>query len=148
MKQRKNTIIVWPVYLDSKMSKSQGRRIPVNLAAPNITLDILREAAEMGGLEFEIEADKFNLLAAAVPRIASAIKDSMQADGMNVLLNNRRCAGQLIGHIHFHLIPRKESDGLDLAWPARKYADGEMDGYHIEGLGADAAAPRIFGVYK
>ncbi len=58
MKQRKDAVIVWPVYLDSKMSKSQGRRIPTNLAAPNITLDILREAAEMGGLEFELEVDK------------------------------------------------------------------------------------------
>ncbi|MHA1638415.1 MAG: signal recognition particle subunit SRP19/SEC65 family protein [Candidatus Thorarchaeota archaeon] len=58
MKQRKDAIIVWPVYLDSRISKSQGRRIPTNLAAPNITLDILREAAEMSGLDFDIEADK------------------------------------------------------------------------------------------
>ena len=76
---------------------------------------------------FEMEAKTFNLFAGVVPRIARAIKDSMQAHGMNVLLNNRRCSGQLIPHIHFHLIPRKDSDGLGLQWPAGKYEEDRMD---------------------
>ena len=58
MRQRKGAVIIWPAYLDSRISRSQGRRIPANLAAPNVTLDILREAAEMGGMDFELEPDK------------------------------------------------------------------------------------------
>ena len=58
MRQRKESVIVWPAYLDSNISRAQGRRIPANLAAPNVTLDILREAAELGGLEFELESGK------------------------------------------------------------------------------------------
>ena len=76
---------------------------------------------------FEMEAKSFSLFAAAVPRIARALKDSTQADGINVVLNNRRCSGQLIPHIHLHLIPRKDGDGLGLQWPAGKYSEGKMD---------------------
>ncbi|MHA1576243.1 MAG: signal recognition particle subunit SRP19/SEC65 family protein [Candidatus Thorarchaeota archaeon] len=58
MRQRKGSIIIWPSYLDSRLSKAQGRRISVNLGAPNLTVDILREAAEMSGFTHEVEADK------------------------------------------------------------------------------------------
>ncbi len=58
MRQRKGSLIIWPAYLDSRLSRAQGRRIPVNLAAPNLTVDILREAAEMSGFAHDIEPDK------------------------------------------------------------------------------------------
>jgi len=39
---------------------------------------------------FEVEAKTFILFAEAIPRIARAIKDSMCAHGMNVLLNKMK----------------------------------------------------------
>lgn len=57
MKQR-DGIIVWPAYLDSTLTRAQGRRIPKNLAAPEITLEILREAADGISMEYDIEPEK------------------------------------------------------------------------------------------
>jgi signal recognition particle subunit SRP19 len=58
VKKRKGAIMVWPAYLDSKLSRAQGRRVPVNLAAPDVTIDILEEAATAAGLESEVQTDK------------------------------------------------------------------------------------------
>ncbi|MCK5151024.1 MAG: signal recognition particle subunit SRP19/SEC65 family protein [Candidatus Thorarchaeota archaeon] len=58
MKQKKGSIIIWPAYLDSKLSRSEGRRIPVNLGAPDVTADILKKAADMRDFDSEIEEGK------------------------------------------------------------------------------------------
>ncbi len=56
--RKKNGTIVWPVYLDSKLSRAQGRRIASNLAAPDVTVDMLAEAAGALSLEYEVLSDK------------------------------------------------------------------------------------------
>jgi signal recognition particle subunit SRP19 len=58
VRKRKGGIRVWPAYLDSNLSRGQGRRIPVNLAAPDVTVDVLVEAAAAAGLESEVEEEK------------------------------------------------------------------------------------------
>ena len=37
-------------------------------------------------------------------------------DGVDLLGANGKSAGQSVGHLHIHLIPRREGDGLQ-AWP-------------------------------
>jgi histidine triad (HIT) family protein len=34
------------------------------------------------------------------------------AEGFNVFNNNFEVAGQVVDHVHFHIIPRKKDDGL------------------------------------
>ncbi len=58
VRKRKGAIRVWPAYLDSNLSRGQGRRISINLAAPDVTIDVLAEAAAAAGLESELENDK------------------------------------------------------------------------------------------
>jgi signal recognition particle subunit SRP19 len=58
VRKRKGALRVWPAYLDSNLSRSQGRRIPVNLAAPDVTIEALEQAAAAAGLESEVETDK------------------------------------------------------------------------------------------
>ena len=58
MRPRKGALIIWPAYLDSKLSRTQGRRIPANLGAPDVTVDMLKQAADMRKLESEIEPGK------------------------------------------------------------------------------------------
>ncbi len=36
----------------------------------------------------------------------------------NVLQNNGRTAHQAVMHVHFHIIPKTEREGLDLVWSA------------------------------
>ena len=60
----------------------------------------------------------------AVKKVALAIKEAVDADGINVGMNNEPAAGQVIFHAHIHVIPRKSEDGLHL-WPQKDYKVGE-----------------------
>jgi histidine triad (HIT) family protein len=54
--------------------------------------------------------------------LAGAVKAAVQAHGINVLQNNGATAGQVVPHLHIHLIPRWPDDGLGFRWPAKKAA--------------------------
>ncbi|MHA2395547.1 MAG: signal recognition particle subunit SRP19/SEC65 family protein [Candidatus Thorarchaeota archaeon] len=58
MRKRDGMLVVWPAYFERDFSRAQGRKIPNNLAASNVTLKILQMAAESSGFEFESEPDK------------------------------------------------------------------------------------------
>ncbi len=53
-------------------------------------------------------------VAAVIPRVLAAVIEATDADGSNVLQSNGSCAGQVIWHVHFHLVPRHEGDPLTL----------------------------------
>ena len=40
------------------------------------------------------------------------LMEKYDASGFNVQNNNFEVAGQLVKHVHFHILPRKEGDGL------------------------------------
>ena len=60
-------------------------------------------------------------------RIAEAVASATGADGYNVLCNNGRAAGQLVDHLHFHIVPRKTGDGVFAKWPSYKYRPGQVE---------------------
>ena len=60
-------------------------------------------------------------------KIAKAVAAGMNSDGYNILCNNGRAAGQLVEHLHFHIIPRNTGDGLFNRWPAYKYKEGRIE---------------------
>lgn len=35
-------------------------------------------------------------------------------EGFNIINNNSEVAGQMINHIHFHILPRTKDDGLQI----------------------------------
>jgi histidine triad (HIT) family protein len=41
-----------------------------------------------------------------VQKIARAVKSAFDADGVTILQYNERAGGQIIFHLHFHIIPR------------------------------------------
>ncbi|MBN2582874.1 MAG: HIT family protein [Planctomycetes bacterium] len=59
-------------------------------------------------------------------RIAPALKQAVGAEGLNVLQNNGHCAGQVVMHLHVHLIPRWGTDGLDWPWPSKQADPAEL----------------------
>lgn len=59
--------------------------------------------------------------------IAGAVVAAMQAEGYNVLCNNGSAAGQVVGHLHFHIIPRKTGDRVLTGWPSYRYPKGRID---------------------
>jgi len=64
-------------------------------------------------------------IARVLPKIASAVVAATGVDGYNILQNNGRVAGQLVEHVHFHIIPRVAEDGLGYRWNAKKYPAGK-----------------------
>jgi histidine triad (HIT) family protein len=52
-------------------------------------------------------------------RIAASIVAVTGAEGYNVLQNNGAAAGQVVPHVHFHIIPRRSGDGLGYRWNAK-----------------------------
>lgn len=67
-------------------------------------------------------------LIAVAKRVAAAQIKGLGADGVNIIQNNGRCAGQLVPHLHFHVIPRFDGDGHHWNWAVRQYEDpAEME---------------------
>jgi histidine triad (HIT) family protein len=50
----------------------------------------------------------------AIKKLVPAIKKVSGADGINVIQNNGKAAGQFVMHTHFHIIPRKFGDKIQL----------------------------------
>lgn len=63
---------------------------------------------------------------AATKKVAAAVEKAVNADGANIIINNKKAAGQLVSHLHLHIIPRFENDGLK-HWPGKKYKEGEAE---------------------
>jgi histidine triad (HIT) family protein len=54
-------------------------------------------------------------LVVRVRRIAEHVKNTLGAEGFNILQNNGAAAGQTIGHLHFHIVPRTARQEGDAA---------------------------------
>lgn len=52
-----------------------------------------------------------------VTKLVPAVKKVSQAEGINIVVNSGRAAGQDEPHYHVHVIPRKEGDGFDVPLP-------------------------------
>ena len=57
----------------------------------------------------------------AAPRIAAAIMRATEAEGFNLFLNNSSVAGQVVPHVHLHILPRFANDGVLMTASTRKY---------------------------
>ena len=60
---------------------------------------------------------------AVVRRIAQAQQEGLGADGVNIHQANGAVAGQVVPHLHFHVIPRFKHDGHHWNWTPHPYAD-------------------------
>jgi histidine triad (HIT) family protein len=56
----------------------------------------------------------------AAVKVARAIRDASNCEGLNLVQSNGRIAGQDVFHFHLHLIPRFENDDIALKWQAKR----------------------------
>jgi len=98
--------------------------LDVNPLAPGHLLVIPKDHVEqLIDLPGNIAAGVGRLL----PKLGRALVQVTGASGFNVLQNNGEVAGQVVPHVHFHLIPRSAGDGLGYRWHAGTYDDNRMD---------------------
>jgi histidine triad (HIT) family protein len=76
----------------------------------------------------ELSDDHAAAVGRALPRIARAIKKVTGAQAYNILQNNGADAGQVVEHVHFHIIPRFANRGENV--------DGKPDHNNGPGLRA------------
>jgi signal recognition particle subunit SRP19 len=50
--------VIWPAYLDADLSRSEGRRVPKELAVEDPTVDEIAKAIQQVGYDAVIERDK------------------------------------------------------------------------------------------
>ena len=71
-------------------------------------------------------------LLARVKKVAAHLKSALGCDGFHILQNNGAAAGQTVGHIHFHIVPRRNGDPIEFA-----NRPGDME--HLKALAARVA---------
>ncbi|OGV77230.1 MAG: hypothetical protein A3K19_07080 [Lentisphaerae bacterium RIFOXYB12_FULL_65_16] len=59
------------------------------------------------------------------PKLGVALMRAVGGDGFNLLLSNGACAGQVVPHVHLHVIPRRNDDGVRLPAKTTPYDNPE-----------------------
>lgn len=75
----------------------------------------------------EMPADQAAALGELLPRLGRMLVQVTGAQGFNVLQNNGQVSGQVVPHVHIHLIPRTPDDGLGYRWNAKSYPPGKAE---------------------
>ena len=72
---------------------------------------------------FEIDEHVLKDLIVLAKKVATAMKETLNCDGVNIVQNNGEIAGQTVFHFHMHLIPRYEGDQVGLTWKPGELTD-------------------------
>ena len=73
---------------------------------------------------FDIDEETLAAFLRTVRKIAPAVRDAVGAKGVHINSNHGEEAGQVVPHLHFHIIPRHDRHDFSF-WPHKKYAPGE-----------------------
>ena len=73
---------------------------------------------------FDIEVEDYLHVARATHKIAAAAKKTFDADGITVQQFNEPAGGQVVFHLHVHVMPRH--NGVALLPPASRKEDGKV----------------------
>ncbi|MDL1971073.1 MAG: HIT family protein [Candidatus Desulfofervidaceae bacterium] len=74
---------------------------------------------------WEISPEDLTSVIQVAQKVALAIEKGLNPDGLTVVQLNKKAAGQVVPHLHIHLIPRFENDGLTISkWEP---VPGDMD---------------------
>ena len=101
----------WRVYEDDACVAF----LDVNPATPGHTLVVpRRHATDL----LDLREDEAQEVMRATHRVAVLLDARLQPAGLNVVQANRAAAWQSVFHMHLHVIPRYERDGLTHTWEA------------------------------
>ncbi len=99
--------------------------------APGHTLVIPKSAARN---LFDVETDDLVHVARVVQKVARAALVAFEADGITIQQFNESAGGQVVFHLHMHVIPRKE--GVAMKPPASEKEKPDVLAAHAQKLAA------------
>lgn len=76
---------------------------------------------------FEIEPDELANVVQVAQKVAKAIDKALAPDGLNIIQNSRPASGQTVFHLHMHIVPRWEGDGVKLNFGVNKGDMAEIE---------------------
>ncbi|KOU81004.1 MULTISPECIES: HIT family protein [unclassified Streptomyces] len=97
---------------------------PLNPLAPGHTL-VVPTRHHVG--VFDTPPDVLATSMALVQRVAAAMRTALDATGVNILNASGPGSEQSVPHLHFHVVPRWEDDGIT-TWPSgpsRRHSTGD-----------------------
>ncbi len=74
---------------------------------------------------FDVDDETLSAVMRTVRKIAPAVRDAVGAKGVHINSNHEPQAGQVVFHLHFHIIPRKTREEFEF-WPHGEYQADEM----------------------
>jgi histidine triad (HIT) family protein len=83
----------------------------------------------------EIDARSYASVAAAAKEVADLLHARLGSDGTTIFQMNREAGWQTVFHLHMHVIPRWDNDGLHKPWDIVAATDGELAAVHKEVVG-------------
>ena len=87
---------------------------------------------------FDIAPDDINAVMATVQKVSRAVMTAFEADGVTVQQFNEQAGGQVIFHLHVHVLPRKQD--VPLKPHTGEMADPDLLASQAEKLAAVLAA--------
>jgi len=87
--------------------------LDIKPSAPGHTLVVPKKHSED---LLDADDETLSVAMARIKKIAPAVLSAVGASGFNLGVNTGSSSGQVIFHLHFHIIPRHDADGLK-AWP-------------------------------
>ncbi len=72
------------------------------------------------------EEEDLLALTKTLKKVIKGVEESLGVDNLNVFVNQGRDAGQLVPHLHYHVVPRHRGDGVEFDVPQRKLSEEEF----------------------
>ena len=76
----------------------------------------------------ELDEDVVAALFRAVAKVAKAVDAAFQPEGLTILQANKPASWQTVPHVHVHVLPRHDGDGVELTWPRKEPPLDELQG--------------------
>ena len=83
----------------------------------------------------QVDAQSYASVAAAAKEVADLLHARLGSDGTTIFQMNREAGWQTVFHLHMHVIPRWDNDGLHKPWDIVAATDGELAAVHKEVVG-------------
>ena len=75
----------------------------------------------------DLSEDEASAVFSAVRKVAAAVQEAFEPEGITILQANRPAGWQTVPHFHVHVLPRHADDGVTLGWPRKEPGMEELE---------------------
>lgn len=81
---------------------------------------------------FELPEELASKAFVVAKKVATAMKEALACQGLNIVQNNGQAAGQTVYHFHMHVIPRYLDDGQRIHWEPGTIGEEELNALRVQ----------------